>query len=119
MGRLQGLLDREGYGQSLETALRELGQLFTADPDSVREFLALKDEEALTKFLKLIGALPGHLSPRLHRHQHVSLIVRVVRRAGCTAFELSKKKRVEQDLKNLDAVLACVRIIIATEVRRR
>lgn len=83
-----GLLDREGYGQSLETALRELGQLFTADPESVREFLALKDEEALTKFLKLIG---------------------------CTAFELSKKKRVEQDLKNLDAVLACVRIIIATE----
>jgi hypothetical protein len=42
-----------------------------------------------------------------------------VRRAGCTAFELSKKKRVEQDLKNLDAVLACVRTIIATEVRRR
>jgi hypothetical protein len=83
-----GLLDREGYGQSLETALRELGQLFTADPDSVREFLALKDEEALTKFLKFIG---------------------------CTAFELSKKKRVEQDLKNLDAVLACVRTIITTE----
>jgi hypothetical protein len=42
-----------------------------------------------------------------------------VRRAGCTAFELSKKKRAEQDLKNLDAVLACVRTIIATEVRRR
>jgi hypothetical protein len=80
---LQGLLDREGYGQSLETALRELGQLFTADPDSVREFLALKDEEALTKFLKLIGALPGHLSPRLHHHQHVSCGVQAAPPLSC------------------------------------
>jgi hypothetical protein len=88
--RVQSLLDKEGYGQSLETALWELDQLFAADSGSVHEFLALKDEEALTKFLKFIG---------------------------CTAFELSKKKRVEQDLKNLAAVLACVRTIVNTEVR--
>jgi hypothetical protein len=52
---LQFLLDRDGYGKSLEVALWELSQLFSSDPKSIHEFLALKEEEALTKFLKLIG----------------------------------------------------------------
>jgi hypothetical protein len=51
----QSLLDRDGYGKSLEVALRELSQLFSSDPKSIHEFLSLKEEEALTKFFKLIG----------------------------------------------------------------
>jgi len=89
--RLLGILDGDGYVKSLEVALWELDKLFRTDSKSVHDFLALKEAEALHKFLKLVG---------------------------CTAFELSKKKRTEQDLRNLEAVFSCLRLLADIEEGR-
>lgn len=74
------LLDEEGYGVELEPALGKLNELLAKGKDEVEEFIAL--ESSVIKLFKLVG---------------------------CTSFELSKRKRTEQDYKNVEAVFACIR----------
>lgn len=57
------------------------------------------------------------ITTTLSFHLHLPLLyfanTYIVYVSGCTAFELSNRKRTDQDYKNLDAVYSCLRSIIS------